>query len=586
MAGTIRLQSGTAPATPPSGHIHLYSKTDKKLYFKDDSGTEFELALGSSITNTDDLPEGVVNLYFTAERAQDAVGSTLVSSPTITLTYDDTAATITAVVVDGSLTNAKISTGAAIAVSKLAALTATRAVVTDGSGVLTTSTTTATEIGYLSGVTSAVQTQINDINTVLSASGVQEFFVEKNGNDITGTGSYLKPFLTIQRAATAIGTAASSADYEDPTKRFWAIRIGNGVYTENVTIGTRMVVVFDFKSAQLVGDVTVSFDKGKAAAATLRQPQYIFLSSDLRPAFTGSNMPLSGITGNINWSYINGGASVTCQVHLIHTGVSGNITTSLGAGGTNNGVFQVYATEAYISGQVQIGTGSGSVFLDSCGDDTVGLGGITGTCRLQMLRNVRFSGTISVTGSQTGAQWYNTSFITGSSMTGSSGNISADANSYQSYFTNVTAKGTETFTFLDTTRGIAYSPTTAADWATAPTTAQAALDSLAASRVADTITANQVLASPDGSSGLPSFRSLAPNDLPVLTGLTTSFGQLQATDTVLQAFSKLNGSQALQPQQISSDFIVPTGYNLIRSETTLSGSSTLTLEGTATLRLI
>jgi hypothetical protein len=42
-------------------------------------------------------------------------------------------------------------------------LTASRAVATDGSGALTASTATATELGYLSGVTSAIQTQINAI---------------------------------------------------------------------------------------------------------------------------------------------------------------------------------------------------------------------------------------------------------------------------------------------------------------------------------------------------------------------------------------------------------------------------------------
>jgi hypothetical protein len=61
----------------------------------------------------------------------------------------------------GSIVNADISAAAAIAVSKLAALTVSRAVATDGSGVLTPSATTATELGYLSGVTSAVQTQLN-----------------------------------------------------------------------------------------------------------------------------------------------------------------------------------------------------------------------------------------------------------------------------------------------------------------------------------------------------------------------------------------------------------------------------------------
>ena len=46
-------------------------------------------------------------------------------------------------------------------VGSLPTLTASRAVATDGSGALTASTVTATELGYLSGVTSSIQAQIN-----------------------------------------------------------------------------------------------------------------------------------------------------------------------------------------------------------------------------------------------------------------------------------------------------------------------------------------------------------------------------------------------------------------------------------------
>jgi hypothetical protein len=52
----------------------------------------------------------------------------------------------------------------------LPTLTANRAVATNGSGALTASTVTATELGYLSGVTSAVQTQLNNGGLVKIAS--------------------------------------------------------------------------------------------------------------------------------------------------------------------------------------------------------------------------------------------------------------------------------------------------------------------------------------------------------------------------------------------------------------------------------
>jgi len=52
------------------------------------------------------------------------------------------------------LVNADIAAGAAIALSKLAALTVSRALVTDGSGVIVVSAVTAVELGYLSGLVS------------------------------------------------------------------------------------------------------------------------------------------------------------------------------------------------------------------------------------------------------------------------------------------------------------------------------------------------------------------------------------------------------------------------------------------------
>lgn len=68
----------------------------------------------------------------------------------------------------------------ALPVSDLAALTASRAVVTDGSGFISAATTTATEIGYVNGVTSAIQTQIDD---KISQSGAQIYAADSVGTD-------------------------------------------------------------------------------------------------------------------------------------------------------------------------------------------------------------------------------------------------------------------------------------------------------------------------------------------------------------------------------------------------------------------
>lgn len=68
---------------------------------------------------------------------------------------------VVATIQPGVIDNAKVAVAAAIAHSKMAALTASRAMVTDGSGVASASAVTATELGYVSGVTSAIQTQLN-----------------------------------------------------------------------------------------------------------------------------------------------------------------------------------------------------------------------------------------------------------------------------------------------------------------------------------------------------------------------------------------------------------------------------------------
>ena len=64
-----------------------------------------------------------------------------------------------------NIENANIKAAAAIAVNKLAATTVSRALVSDGTGFVSAATTTATEIGYVNGVTSAIQTQLGTKHT-------------------------------------------------------------------------------------------------------------------------------------------------------------------------------------------------------------------------------------------------------------------------------------------------------------------------------------------------------------------------------------------------------------------------------------
>jgi hypothetical protein len=76
--GQILLPTGLAATTPSAGYGTIYVKSsDKKLYLKDETGTESPL---SSPASTDALSEGVTNLYYTDTRVRAAVQTGLVDT--------------------------------------------------------------------------------------------------------------------------------------------------------------------------------------------------------------------------------------------------------------------------------------------------------------------------------------------------------------------------------------------------------------------------------------------------------------------------------------------------------------------------
>ena len=126
------------------------------------------LTFGIANTNVPKFTSGVVDDDFlriagttvegrsASEVLSDIGGITASSSDTLTnKSIDSDNNTITNIV------NADIKSSAAIVFSKMENLTASRALVSDGSGDVSAATTTSTEIGYVNGVTSAIQTQLD-----------------------------------------------------------------------------------------------------------------------------------------------------------------------------------------------------------------------------------------------------------------------------------------------------------------------------------------------------------------------------------------------------------------------------------------
>ena len=99
----------------------------------------------------------------------------------------------------GIITNTSVGASAAIAVSKLAAVTASRVLESDGSGFVSASSVTSTTLGYVD-PTSSIQTQLDTKGTMSSftlagTSGSGQSIVQGNtatiaaGNGITTTGA-------------------------------------------------------------------------------------------------------------------------------------------------------------------------------------------------------------------------------------------------------------------------------------------------------------------------------------------------------------------------------------------------------------
>lgn len=124
-----------------------------------------------------------------------------ISSASNTLTIDADVATVS------NIKNADIKAAAAIAVNKLAAVTANRALASDASGFITASSVTDTELGYVSGVTSAIQTQIDGKEgTLTNSAGLAAALSDETGTGVVVFGTA----PTITNADIDFGTASNT----------------------------------------------------------------------------------------------------------------------------------------------------------------------------------------------------------------------------------------------------------------------------------------------------------------------------------------------------------------------------------------
>ena len=176
--GSFLVGNGSAVATvvAPSGDVTF-----------DNTGAFSYTAL--SIVNADVSASAAIDYskLATLTSGNILVGSAGNAATSVAMSGDMTMANTGAISFNGAvIVNADVNASAAIAHSKMAALTANEAMVTDGSGFATTATgVSATEVGYLNGVTSAIQTQIDAIAGGSSWTKTNKTFSDFGTEEIT-----------------------------------------------------------------------------------------------------------------------------------------------------------------------------------------------------------------------------------------------------------------------------------------------------------------------------------------------------------------------------------------------------------------
>ena len=265
-----------------------------------------------------------------------------------------------------SIVNADISSSAAISRSKLAALTASRAMVTDGSGNDSASAVTATELGYLSGVTSALQTQINTKATNPMTTGGDVIYGGASGVPTRLANGTLGQFLKSNG-----GTSAPSWSF--PTIQLLAPSIqrflsGSGTYG--------LSYYFTVSSANATAGATYT-NNGQTFTVTntIASGTLLLCTSTGAPASSGTLTKASG-TGDATITFTAFQAPTYIKVTAIGGGGGGAGSGTAGGTSPTNGTATTFGTSLISAGGGGGGTVRNNITAGAGG--TASLTGLTG----------------------------------------------------------------------------------------------------------------------------------------------------------------------------------------------------------------
>lgn len=338
---------------------------DRTITLPNASGT---MALTSDITTavdaitTDVIEEGSTNKYFTDERAQDAVAQALANGThtNITVGYNDGS---NAISLTGAVTytdeNAQDAVGNAVG---------TGLSYNDSTGAISVDTATIqarvadvsdTEIGYLNGVTSAIQTQIDTkapINNPTFTGTVTLPGAPSTANE-AATKSYVDNItagLNFHAAVHVATTTDLSATYNNGAGTLSASGTFPTIDGETITETQRVLVKSQTDAKQngiyeLTDDgdpsgtwvLTRAADANNTPSGEVAYGDFVFVQTGATSGGYGYTMTTTGTitlgTSNIVWTQFNAGQSVTAGNGLseptagtlaINTAITADLSTA------------------------------------------------------------------------------------------------------------------------------------------------------------------------------------------------------------------------------------------------------------------
>lgn len=298
---------GTWAALPSSGDVTgPASSTDNAL-------ARFDLTTGKIIQNS-------VATLSDAGVLSGLTGLTTSGTTTLSSGLSGVVKASSGVLSASSIVNADVSASAALALSKLATVTASRVLVSNASGAISASSVTSTTLGYLD-ATSSIQTQLNAKSPTLNDTGSGETLIAS-----ASTGKIKKIIagsnVTVTPSADGVTIAATGG--------------GSGAYIPSVV--TRITAT---------GSSTYNLPYAFAASSSVttvvgdtythNSVTYTVVVSAVGsiPILSGSSAPLS--SGTLTRSSGTGAASITFTSFMAPIELENTIVGGGGGGGAGTG---------------------------------------------------------------------------------------------------------------------------------------------------------------------------------------------------------------------------------------------------------